>query len=830
VQHGTRRCAAVRAAVCVGVLSLSACLASSVAFAQGPNRRGLYVPPISSFIHDPAETPLALAFDSVPLADIQQQLDAARASNPDSPIVLTLTGSYTVTDAPLTLPSNTSLVLYGTIKADPGASASSLIAIIGQHDVSVAGGFLDGRDVNLSGIDAETSGRINIDAVTITNTGRDGIVLRGQGNNVWNSGSAITRCEIAYAGGNGITIGSITQTLILDSFVRSNAGAGIRVSAAHSSIVNNVSQDNDVGIAVDANDDLIADNELRSNRSGGLRLETASANTAVLRNAVVDNTVAGIDLDGNNNLVFSNALQNPTDLADHASGNWVVARGTPLQAPVSRYFYPPTIDNRHAEPIMNGRGRFDLAVDASTSPTISQVQQLYNAARQQHPDDVLVLTLTGAFTVDSASLLLQSRTAVLLDGTITIPTNIAVDQAITATNPAEFISMSGGTIDLLGRSLEGIFFPSTTMAYFDQVTVTRGGQRDVRAGKGMIHLTRGGGYTILRGNTVDTSGGRCIWTQNANTRYVILENLLTNCNQDGVDFDSSTSNSVAFGNTLKDNVRYGVFIEQSDSFNKIYGNSATTRGIPGIPGRAVGVYNNATSAGTRGITDKNTIFSNVSDVIADGLRLGSISTATGGVAETAHSFFFNNIIKNSRGNGILIDTQFVRSIENYFSQTVLVGNGNELNSHPSNNAGPPEFFNPPAAIDLALHQPATASSSAPDSSPDAAVDGLAYTSWNAGATDVTQSWLTIDLGGEVRFGRVMLKQSTARVAIVRIDLQMSKDGVNFIDIPGTARKIELKPVNNVTFDPVSARFLRVRVTKRAGGGSVGFEEISVHAQ
>lgn len=475
---------------------------------------------------------------------------------------------------------------------------------------------------------------------------------------------------------------------------------------------------------------------------------------------------------------------------------------------------------------MNGRNRFDLTVDASASPTISQAQQAYDTAREQHPDDVIVLTLKGQFTLDDASLLLQSHTAMILDGAITAPSSSKAAQVITAANPSEFISISGGTIELSGRSAEGIFLPSTTMAYIDHVTVKNGGQRDVRAGKGMIHLARGGGYNILHANTVDNSGGRCVWTQNSNARYVVLENYLTNCNQDGVDFDSSTSNSLAIGNTSVDNVRYGVFIEQSDSLNKIYGNTATTRGVPSIPGHAVGIYNNATSSGTRGVTDKNTVFCNSSDVIADGLRVGSIATATGGVAETAHSFLFNNVAKNSRNNGILFDTQFTRSVQNYFSQTVMSGNKTDLNSQPSNGAAPPEFFNPPSAINLAYHQPTTASSSAPGSSPDAAVDGLAFTSWIAGDED--RSFITVDLGAEVSFQRVMLRP-IAGSAVRKIKLQRSDDGVKFTEIPGSDS--ETKRTINITFRPVTARFLRVEIReKKSEDGPAGFEEISAHAK
>src|SRR5262249_22854010 len=271
-----------------------------------------------------------------------------------------------------------------------------------------------------------------------------------------------------------------------------------------------------------------------------------------------------------------------------------------------KYCDARAIEHRHRSPVMNDRDRSDLTINSADYPTIRQVQQAYNDARQQHPGDVIVLTLSGQFTVDAAPLTLQSYTAMILDGAILVPSTSRVAQAITATNPAAFVSISGGTIDLGRRSMEGIFFPSATMAHIDQVTVVRGGQRDVRAGKGMIHFQGGRGYNILHANTVDQSGGRCIWTQQSSPRYVGIQNHLTNCNMDAVDFDSSTSNSLAIGNWNEDNRRYGVFIEQSDSSNKIYGNFTTTRGIPGHPGHGVGVYNNSTTDGQfRSPTQRN---------------------------------------------------------------------------------------------------------------------------------------------------------------------------------------------------------------------------------
>src|SRR5262249_61457384 len=99
---------------------------------------------------------------------------------------------------------------------------------------------------------------------------------------------------------------------------------------------------------------------------------------------------------------------------------------------------------------------------------------------------------------------------------------------------------------------------------------------------------------------------------------------------------------------------------------------------------------------TRPVTDNNTVVRNASDAMATGLRVGSVAVA-GGIAETAHTYLFNNVVRNA-GDAILFDTQFPRSVENFFSQTVLAGNRQDINSHPSNDAGAPDFFNPHSAV------------------------------------------------------------------------------------------------------------------------------------
>lgn len=781
--------------------------ASPKAKADGPRTPGRYTPPpVGSYILQPGEIPIQLRFGDANLSDIQAQLNAARAANSDSPIVLTLTGTYQVKNAPLSLPSKTSLVLYGEIDAAPGATAPSLISVSGQTRVAIAGGLLDGESARLTAIDVESSTKVNIDAVTVSRVNGDGIVLSGAGNTVFDSGSAITRCDVSHVNGNGITVDAITQALLLDNYVHDNTGTGIQFSAAHSSLVNNASRHNSVGIYADGTYDLIADNDASGNTSTGVQLSSSTSNVTVLRNTVANNQEAGVDFDGSNNLLYSNTLSNPMNLVDRSTVNWVVPREAPLQANSSQYFYPPTIDNQHTDPVMHGLGRTDVTV---TSEDLTAVQQAYDAARQQNPTNFIVLHMNGDFTADTAPLTLSSDSAVVLNGTIHLTASLT--NVIAATNPASFVSISGGTIDLAGFPIEAVHFPSAQMINIDHLTVLNGGLRDHRTSKSMIHQVSNGGYNILYRNTVNQAGGRCLWTQSSSSHYVVLENTLSNCNMDAVDFDSSTSNSYAIDNVALDNLRYGVFVEQSDSYDTVYGTFTTTRDVANT-GHGVGVYNNATSSSRRAVTDGNTVFSNTSDIINNGLRLGSVATATGGVGETAHTFMFNNIALNSRSDGILFDPQFPGSVQNYFSQTILAGNGTDLSSVSSNGAEPPEFFNPVSATDLALNKPVTVSSTAPGSDPEAAVDGLSFTGW--ATNNEPQSWLTVDLGAAATIQRVTLKRAQAEGVFV-VKLETSTDGSTFTNIPYTLTTAP-GSVNMLTFAPVTARFVRVTLRNPAG--------------
>src|SRR4029453_6248306 len=58
------------------------------ALGDGPNRKGVYVPPSGGLLHDRAEPPGAMEFGLGSLASVKKALDAARAADPVSHIVL----------------------------------------------------------------------------------------------------------------------------------------------------------------------------------------------------------------------------------------------------------------------------------------------------------------------------------------------------------------------------------------------------------------------------------------------------------------------------------------------------------------------------------------------------------------------------------------------------------------------------------------------------------------------------------------------------------------------------------------------------------------------
>jgi parallel beta-helix repeat protein len=150
-----------------------------------------------------------LAIGSTTVADVQNQYDAARAANPNNVMVLHLNGTFTVGSAPLTLASNTCVLLNGTIQINSSTTASS--AISGNNSpshVSISGGIIDGGGLTgNNSIQFSTSSMLQVDSVTLRNFGPAN--PRSGGSDVihFDHGSTpyiVTRCTINGGSARGI--------------------------------------------------------------------------------------------------------------------------------------------------------------------------------------------------------------------------------------------------------------------------------------------------------------------------------------------------------------------------------------------------------------------------------------------------------------------------------------------------------------------------------------------------------------------------------------------------------------------------------------------------
>src|SRR5581483_10102508 len=118
------------------------------------------------------------------IATVQTSINNARAANPTNVIVVKLlsNATYTVSTASLTLGSHECLVI-GSAKIHAAST-----------NVSVAGGTLDALGANVNGIYAPQAARVNVDRVIVRNCGQDCILLKGNGNSIWDNEMTVTRC------------------------------------------------------------------------------------------------------------------------------------------------------------------------------------------------------------------------------------------------------------------------------------------------------------------------------------------------------------------------------------------------------------------------------------------------------------------------------------------------------------------------------------------------------------------------------------------------------------------------------------------------------------
>ena len=678
----------------IAFMALNAFLATPMFGGQGASRM-LYTVPTNNFIEKiSGDSVVTINDTSGSISTLQALINNARSLNPNSIIVIHLLSGATYwvnnSNGGLVLGSQECLIASGALmEATNSAVTNALITIsTGSTNVSVAGGTLDAAGANIFGIFATASStRINIDKVTVRNCGQDCIQLNGQGDTTYDNEMTVTRCDASGSPAHaGISIWNATQAVCVDNNCHSNSVGIWLGNCGDSTVANNTCENNAVGINMNSgSENNIANNTCNNNGTG---IIDSDSNTMVASDSLGSNTVAGISSSGGGNFFIDNFFTagNATNFTSAGSGNYVVAYQGALNAPGQKYFYPPLIGDQHTNAIVNGLGRFDLTNSSAT--TIDAIQSQYNAAISANPGKVIVLHLNGTYTVGANPLTLYSNTCILLGGTIQINSSTTASTAIQSTNASQLnISISGGTID--GGNDTGqnaISMNGSGMVQVDGMTLRNFGPDNPRVGgSDVIHFdgeSNGGKppYIVTR-CLINGGAARGIWSQNSGIRGLYSDNTVTNVNMDGVDCDSGTSGALVKFNNLSGNVRYGVFFEQRDKFDVAIGN------ICNNDGRDLNDYNNDEPGSP---VEYNSDICNSCLGGGNGMRSGSTGVNGGSDSTntlTSHNFFFNNVVRNSTGDGIEGDQA---GTQNYYSQNYLAGNSTEVTT-----SGSEAFFNPP---------------------------------------------------------------------------------------------------------------------------------------
>jgi autotransporter-associated beta strand protein/parallel beta-helix repeat protein len=223
-----------------------------------------------------------------PIDNVQSEYNAAVSANPGDVIVLHLNGSYTVGSNPLTLSSDTCILLGGKIQMS-SSSATEAIYASGASYLSISGGTIDGGTTSSSGAGHDAiyftgCSMFQIDGMMLQNFGTSGTRV---------GGSDVVRID------HGSTPRIFTRNTIINGSAR---GFWLATSG-----VRDIVSDNTVtGVQMDGVDcdestyaSVIKNNYLSNNTRYGVFLEQSASDNLVIGN--VCNYDASFDIGCYNN-------------------------------------------------------------------------------------------------------------------------------------------------------------------------------------------------------------------------------------------------------------------------------------------------------------------------------------------------------------------------------------------------------------------------------------------------------------------------------------------------------------------------------------------------
>jgi parallel beta-helix repeat protein len=179
-----------------------------------------------------------LTISSTSISSVQSQYNSARSSNPNNVIVLHLNGTFTVSSAPLTLQSNTCVLLNGKITMSSSTTATAAISCSHVQQISISGGTIDsGNNTGITGISTLDCTMIQIDSMTLQNFGSNATAVPGSDAikfSNFGGGSPphiVTRCTVNGSAGRAIWSESPNAKGLYSANTFNNTRAGIDCDA-----------------------------------------------------------------------------------------------------------------------------------------------------------------------------------------------------------------------------------------------------------------------------------------------------------------------------------------------------------------------------------------------------------------------------------------------------------------------------------------------------------------------------------------------------------------------------------------------------------------------
>jgi len=632
--------------------------------------QSFFVQPQFPFIQKPSEVITDIAFtNGTSIATMQSAINTNRTLYPNNIIRIIISGTFTVTTAPLQITDRMLLILKNaTIIAASNATATSLISVSNGHYITIASNgtsLLDGNNMNITGINVNTSGKTHIDNLSIQNCKSGGVLYTGAGAVLYADAGSVTRCTITNCTAFGIYYTDSFNFICTDNIVKSS-NTGIYVNSDNSAIANNTVSTCNTGIYISAKYDAVTYNTI-DNCTTGVSIFNSTSEALFSHNTLKNNgTACGLTC-GNARIYYNTFLNNTVEISGSGANTTQLFCNIGLTSAEATgvgctYFNPPLIGNQHNDIIKTGKPRMDITL---TSGSMSSIRTALNNAHTASPTAVVVCHLNGNFFTSSTtdSLLVKDNECILLNGTIA--NGSGQTNAVIYFKDSNIISsFSGGTID--GENLNGtnalVYITGSTNVVLDAITVKNS------VGQGITKRSSSS-PTYIRGCTVDSCGARNIWALVASRLYA-FSNTTTHSRYDGIDFDAFSTNSVAMKNTLNYNTRDGVFIEEGANGHIIMNNTANYNTAPGIAFYNMAVANLHTS--------KCLIANNTCNYNSRGVHLNALSTDR----STSDNMIFNNVCNNNTDVGFGGLYKSTTTTNNYYAFNSAQNNRNGIFASP----------------------------------------------------------------------------------------------------------------------------------------------------